>query len=168
MENPTGSCHHCGASFQYRLLHNGFNNTAYAYCDRCSFTVLLSEWSEAARRVSFHSQRRITSDLERLLKPCPCGGRFLASADPKCPSCAQPLSAVEATDYVEKNAPGTAKGWRWDQSWTGVYSIVINEKRVEDWWDEQAVERLFPNGPARRDTCNAGAKKPWWRFWERR
>jgi hypothetical protein len=79
----------------------------------------------------------------------------------------QPLSAVEATDYIEKNARGTAKGWRWDQSWTGVYSIVINEKRVEDWWDEQAVERLFPNGPARRDICKAGAKKPWWRFWER-
>jgi hypothetical protein len=147
MADPTGWCQQCGGTFQYRLVHNGFSNTAYAYCDHCSFTVLLSEWSEAARRVPFRSQGRISPDLECLLKQCPCGGRFLASSDPKCPNCARPLSPVDATSYIEKNAPGTAKGWRWDQSWSGVYSIVLNDQILEDWWDEKAVAN-FQRGAA--------------------
>lgn len=100
VEDPTGWCQHCGGTFRYRLVHNGFGNSAYAYCDDCSFTVLLSEWSPAAKRVPFQSQRRITPDLECLLKPCPCGGKYLASADPNCPNCAQ---ALDATNYIEKN-----------------------------------------------------------------
>jgi hypothetical protein len=87
----------------------------------CSFTVLLSE---------------------RLLKPRRCGGKFLESSNPKCPNCSHPLSAVDATEYIEKNAPGTAKGWRWDQLWSGGYSIVLNEHIVEDWWDEEALARF--------------------------
>jgi hypothetical protein len=86
----------------------------------------------------------MTPDVEGLLKPCPCGGEFRASSDPKCPSCANSLSATKATSYIESNAPGTAKGWRWDQCWSGVYSIVINENFVEDWWDERAIDRLYP------------------------
>ena len=144
MDNPTGRCEHCGGTFHYRLIHNGFGDSAYAYCDTCPYTVLLDGWSEAAKRVHFRVQQRMTPDVERLLKLCPCGGAFRASADPKCPHCSRPLSAVVATSYIEKNAPGTAKGWRWDQSWAGVYSIAINEKIVKDWWDEEVVERLFP------------------------
>jgi hypothetical protein len=49
---------------------------------------------------------------------------------------------TKATTYIERNAPGTAKGWRWQKSWSGVYSIVINENIVEDWWDEQAINRF--------------------------
>jgi len=144
MDNPTGWCEHCGGAFHYRLIHNGFGDSAYAYCDACAYTVLLDGWSEAAKRVHFRVQQRMTPDVERLLKLCPCGGAFRASADPKCPHCSRPLSAVVATSYIEKNAPGTAKGWRWDQSWAGVYSIAINEKIVKEWWDEEVVERLFP------------------------
>jgi hypothetical protein len=143
--NPIGCCDHCGKAFHYRLIHNGFGDSAYAYCDSCSFTVLLSG---SAGRVRFRIQQRITPDLERLLKPCPCGGKFRASADPKCPHCAQPLSAAKATRWIESNALGTAKGWRWDQSWSGIYSIVLNENIVEDWWDERAVDR------ASRDDCS--------------
>jgi hypothetical protein len=165
MEDPTGWCQHCGGTFRYRLVHNGFGNTAYAYCGNCSFTVLLGEWSQAAKRVPFQSQRRISPDLEPLLKPCPCGGNFFASAEPRCPNCAHPLSAIEATNYIEKNAPGTARGWRWDQSWSGVYSIAINNNVVEDWWDDDAVARVFPNVPGQRGEGGAAVRKPWWKFW---
>ena len=144
MENPTGRCEHCESTLRYRLIHNGFNDTAYAYCEACSFTVLLSCWDKAAKRVSFRIHRRITPDLEVFLKPCPCGGAFRASADPKCPSCARSLSVTKATAYIEKNAPGTAEGWRWDQSWSGIYSIVINENCVNDSWDDEAIDRLLP------------------------
>jgi hypothetical protein len=54
------------------------------------------------------------------------------------------LSAAKATTYIERDAPGTAKGWRWQQSWAGIYSIILNGNLVENWWDEQALDRLFP------------------------
>jgi hypothetical protein len=69
---------------------------------------------------------------------------FRASADPKCPHCAQSLTAAKATSYIEGDAHGTAKGWRWQQSWAGIYSIVLNDNLVQDWWDEQTLDRLFP------------------------
>jgi hypothetical protein len=147
MTNPTGSCEHCGGTFRYRIIHNGFNDSAYAYCNKCSFTVLLSGWTQAAKRAALRIHQRITSDLEVLLKPCPCGGAFRYTADPKCPHCARALSPVDATAYIERDAQGTAKGWHWQQSWSGIYSIVINDRVVEDWWDEQALDRLFPREP---------------------
>jgi len=144
MSNSTGRCEHCGGTFGYRIIHNGFNDSAYAYCDKCSFTVFLSAWTQAAKRAALRIHQRITQDLEVLLKPCPCGGAFRSSADPKCPHCTRPLSPVNATVYIERDAPGTAKGWRWQQSWSGIYSIVLNDCVVEDWWDEQVLDRLFP------------------------
>jgi len=139
MDNQTRSCGHCGNTFRYRVINHGFNDSAYAYCNRCSFTVVLSGRNPIAQRVGLEIQQRIprrdigspayraraysTPNIEDLLKPCPCGGAFLASADPKCPHCARPLS---------EPAP------------SGIYSIVLNDNRVHDWWDEQAVDRLCP------------------------
>ena len=134
---------HCGGAFRYRLIHNGFNDSAYAYCNRCSFTVLLSGWNHAAQRIGLRIHQRITPHVEALLKPCPCGDAFLSSAEPKCPHCARSLSAAKATTYIERDAPGTAKGWRWQQSWSGIYSVVLNDNHVQDWWDEQALDPIL-------------------------
>ena len=144
MDNPTGCCHQCSQPFQYRLIHNGFNDSAYGYCSACSFAVLLSGWNPVAQQVGLGIHQRITPNIEPLLKRCPCGDRFRVDADPKCPHCAHALSATTATSYIERDAPGAAKGWRWQQSWSGIYSIVLNGCLVQDWWDEEAVGRLYP------------------------
>jgi hypothetical protein len=41
-----------------------------------------------------------------------------------------------AKRFIEANAPGSKKGWAWDCMWDGLYSIVIEDKIVEDWWKE--------------------------------
>jgi len=79
-----GQCEHCACGFRYDLIHNGFNDSAYAYCDKCSFTVLLN-WNTTAEQVGLALHRRIESSIEPYLKPCPCGGAFRASADPNAP-----------------------------------------------------------------------------------
>lgn len=145
MVHSAGQCEHCGRTFRYRIIHNGFNDSAYAYCDRCSFTVLLSGWTKAAKRVALRIHQRITPDMEKLLKACPCGGTFRSSADPKCPDCGRDLSPVTAASYIERNARGTERGWHWQQSWSGIYSIVLNENCVEDSWDQQVLDRFFPS-----------------------
>jgi hypothetical protein len=43
--------------------------------------------------------------------------------------------AVSAREYIEKNAPETAKGWR-QKNWNGLYAIVIDDNPVRDWWRE--------------------------------
>jgi hypothetical protein len=52
MSDPTGRCEHCEKQFSYKIIHNGFNDSAYAYCEKCPFTVLLGMWTQAAKRTA--------------------------------------------------------------------------------------------------------------------
>src|SRR6185312_17076438 len=104
-----GTCEHCSRTFSYMLLHNGFNDSAYAYCDTCGSTAALSVWSSMPAGVAVRFHQRISSDVESHLRPCACGGRFRADASPRCPHCRGVLSPVTAASWIEANAPGTAK-----------------------------------------------------------
>jgi len=72
-----GACESCGHQFRYDLIHNGFNDSAYGYCDLCGCTLLLSGWSKNSalkdarfrvrpkhvpERVADLAQRRIGAD----------------------------------------------------------------------------------------------------------
>jgi len=133
-EQNIGQCEHCAKQFHYYLFHNGFGDSAYAYCDRCSYTVILSAWSPIPNAVNIKFQGPISKEVEPFLKACPCGGAFRSPGSPRCPHCLKELSAVRATTYIEANAAGTAKGWRWDQRWDGIYGIVIENQSLNDWW----------------------------------
>lgn len=135
-EQNTGSCELCGKTFQYYLVHNGFNDSAYSYCDKCGCTVLLNRFSRVPVPPTLKVHQRLwDGELERLLKPCRCGGTFRADANPRCPHCEQPLSAIQAKGYIEANAPGAKKGWKWQNNWTGLYAIVVDNNVVHDWWN---------------------------------
>ena len=64
--------------------------------------------------------------------PAYAHGSFLKGAAPRCSHCDEPLSANSAAFYIERNAPGTVKGWRWQQNWSGCYCIVIEGKKVDN------------------------------------
>jgi hypothetical protein len=136
-EPSTGVCEQCQRQFSYWLMHNGFNDSAYAYCDSCEYSVSLNgrhKGIPVGARLQIH--KRIAKDVEPFLKPCPCGGTFRADVSPKCPHCHQSLSPVVAKAYLEANAAGTSKGWRWQENWSDIYSIIIDTKCVTDWWKE--------------------------------
>src|ERR1700756_1562737 len=110
----TGVCEACHQSFNYSLVHNGFGDTAYAYCDKCGRTAFVSGWSKdipVAAKLKLHG--RVNPEAEAFLAPGACGGVFRAGAPPRCPGGRTPLPAGLAAVYLEANAPGTAKGWRW-------------------------------------------------------
>ena len=135
-----GQCSKCAGAFEYSLIHNGFNDSAYAYCERCGATAMLSGWSsDIPPEAGLRLHERIAAGVEPFLSPCPCGGRFRASADPRCPACAEPLDAIAASAYIEANAPGVATGWRWQRSWSGLYSIIVNGREVPDPWARRSV-----------------------------
>jgi hypothetical protein len=135
-----GECEHCGSHFGYALIHNGFNDSAFAYCDSCGRTAILSAWFEGIpEEADFKPHGPVSLESEARLSPCECGGTFRSAAAPRCPSCNSELSARTARSWIEANAPGTAKGWRWQGSWSGLYAIVVEGRFVKDNWREHAV-----------------------------
>jgi hypothetical protein len=61
-----GDCEHCKKKFGYYLIHNGFNDSAYAYCDTCGSTALLdglesSEGHPDAVASGHHARGRASS-----------------------------------------------------------------------------------------------------------
>jgi len=134
-KQDTGNCETCSKNFGYALIHNGFNDSAYAYCDSCGEIAILSGWfSDIPTNSNIKFHQVISEEVEPFLKNCECGGRFRKNASPHCPHCNAELSAIEATKYIEQNAVGTQLGWRWQQNWQGLYCIVIENKLVKDNW----------------------------------
>ena len=122
-EQSPGRCDQCSQAFGYYLIHSGFNDSVYAYCDSCCYTAIASLWKipSQAPRVDYGI---ITSELEPYLQPCPSRGQFTAAARPRCPHCTEPLDPVRAAEYIEPHQPGTAKGWRWQR--LGLASTVLS------------------------------------------
>jgi hypothetical protein len=96
-EQATGKCEKCSASFGYLLIHNGFNDSSYAYCDSCCYVALLDHYAapKHAPKLDFGV---ITPEVEQHLLPCPDRGQFRASAQPRCPHCNDTLDPVKAAD----------------------------------------------------------------------
>jgi hypothetical protein len=131
----TGTCDMCGRTFQYWLVHNGFNDSAYAYCDTCGCEASLSIWcQDIPPQAHLKPHGPVNPEAEGLLRPCSCGGTFRAHATPRCPHCNSALSAESARSYIEANAPGSATGWRWQGSWQGLYSLIVEGRSIKDNW----------------------------------
>jgi hypothetical protein len=136
-ELSVGECEHCHGQFRYYLIHSGFNDSNYAYCDSCGKTAVLSIWHKRMPKLpDCAPHEEICAAMERCIRPCDCGGRFRRGAAPRCPRCGVSLSAESATPYIERNAPGSRTGWRWQRSWSKLYCIVIENKFVEDNFQE--------------------------------
>jgi hypothetical protein len=124
-----GDCEHCHREYRYSLWHSGFGDNSYAYCEECGMLATLSYSNQQVSEfptLSAHCQE-IDESWEPLLRHCACGGRFRKGATPRCPHCFQPLSAIYATEHMERQAMGAKKGWRWQGDWSGVYCIAIED-----------------------------------------
>lgn len=134
-EKSIGTCGHCGSEFHWYLIHNGFNNSCHAYCSDCGITAVLSLYAPQLRNSKNAGTGEISAEIEPLLKPCVCGGRFAVGGKPRCPRCKQVLSAEAAAVYIEAGSAGTRRGWRWQRTWNGpwaLYCILIDDCAVYD------------------------------------
>ena len=129
------SCGHCAQDFHYYLIHNGFNDSCYLYCDSCGKTAIFNLWNKnlpKGLQRNEVSQGKAPSALEPFVPECACSGNFRVSAAPRCPHCKTVLSAEGMTEDIEAKAAGRKKGWRWGGTWSGMYCIVIDDQLVED------------------------------------
>ncbi len=140
-KNRVGICDKCKTSFNYYLIHNGFNETSYSYCDHCGKTCLLDEYSEEIPRKCqwfFETDKRyekISDKLEGYLKKCSCGGSFKRNASPRCPHCRQELDPVEVNKFIYNDVRPEYKGkFLWQNNWNGIYAIVIENNKIDNNW----------------------------------
>jgi hypothetical protein len=134
-ERDIGYCETCHKQFGYRLIHNGFNDSVYAYCDNCGEACLLNLW-QIPKGIEINDYGIIPESVHSFLKPCSCGGTFRKGAAPRCPHCNSILSPIEAAKYIEANAPGAKIDWQWQQSWEGLYCILVGNNVWCDCWKE--------------------------------
>lgn len=123
-----GDCEHCGKFYRYSLWHSGFGDNSYAYCDDCGMLAMINYDNPTV--VGFPplstQYAEIDESWEPLLLPCACGGRFRKGAEPRCPTCNEPLSAKHAAAHIEAQAQGAGRDWRWQKTWSGVYCMAID------------------------------------------
>ena len=134
-----GCCEHCGKAFTFRLIHNGFNESAYAYCADCGTTAILDTLYQD--RQGFPRHRSITAEAEEFIKQCQCGGSFRAGAWPRCPWCNKRLSPECARTYIERSVSGAPKSWRWQNNWEELYCIIIEDRVVLNNWKKSEKTR---------------------------
>ncbi len=124
-----GDCEHCGQAYRYSLLHAGFGDCSYAYCDCCgqlaTFSYSSSFLLSMPRIVSPHQV--IDAAWEPFIRSCTCGGTFRREASPRCVVCTQPLSALYATGHFEHNFASNGRNWRWQRNWTDTYCLEIED-----------------------------------------
>lgn len=142
------------------MIHNGFNQSSYAYCSKCGMTALLDTGHQGRPVDGLPPDRAITSGGEKFLAPCECGGAFLPGASPRCPHCDQKLSAEAMAEWLE---PGSEeretlvadalqraeklpkvlrdqvrgsmdKAFRWQRDWEGLYALIVDERVVHNPW----------------------------------
>jgi hypothetical protein len=139
-QDGEGNCSNCRQAFGYLLIHNGFSDTAFAYCDACGMTAFFDGWSKripAGVELKVHGP--IDAKIEARVASCDCGGHFRGDASPRCTRCHERLDPFSCAEFIERNAPGTAKGWRWQRSWRGLYAIVIEGRSVRDPWKREGA-----------------------------
>ncbi|MCP3997279.1 MAG: GNAT family N-acetyltransferase [bacterium] len=132
-----GWCHQCGCEFPFEVVHCGFNNSSYAYCDDCGTVALLAAGHEDKHGIPRH--RAIAVEGEAQLSACPCGGRFAAGASPRCPHCREVLDPEQAAEYIEAAIRQVAAGWNWQRNWEGLYCLVVDRRVVYDSLKPSAV-----------------------------
>lgn len=129
-----GVCEACQASFRFFLIDTRANASAYAYCDACGTTALLSGGPAGTSAGGETPHGPVPAAAEARLSACACGGCFRAAASPRCPECRAELSAVAATPWIEAKARRRKSDWRWQGSWHGDHCIVIENRLQQDDW----------------------------------
>ncbi|MEO7715489.1 MAG: hypothetical protein ABIY70_04765 [Capsulimonas sp.] len=89
------NCQNCQVAL-YRVDHSGFHDCHFLYCDSCAicaevdfYDPVYAEINRSLVTDAGKSKYRLIMDaIEERLKPCDCGGKFLANAARRCYSCA--------------------------------------------------------------------------------
>ncbi len=130
-----GTCESCGLDFEFYLVHNGFNNSAYSYCNACGKTAILDVLFYQYDQLGIGSGR-IAKNKVQYIANCECGGKFQFESKPRCPHCLEEISAEAASKYINRKSDDPRGEWNWQQDWSGIYCILIEQNVVRNNWKD--------------------------------
>ena len=126
------TCEYCKHEFRFMLIHNGFNDTSYYYCDKCGTTALLDIYDDKyPKKIDKNGNTIYLKDIESFLLKCECSGTFKEKASPRCPHCNELIDPEKFSIFAEYNA---VENWCWQKNWTGIYCIIIEDKVIRNNW----------------------------------
>ena len=135
-----GVCEHCQFAYTFYLIHNGFNESAYAYSESDPYVAILSRWT-VPEGIPVPNHGKITVTHEKFLKESPAGGHFTSEAVPRCPNCGKSIDAEAARQYIEGVPDRGPRGWQWQGNWKGIYCIVFEDYLINDNWGSNSTEQ---------------------------
>jgi putative hemolysin len=132
-----GQCDSCGVAFDWYPIHNGFDNSFYAYCSGCGTTAILDFYGTPLTQhpaVAKLPTGEIPQEIEYLLQSCSCGSRFQAGAKPRCPRCAHELLPRAGANGGSSSVAPQRRNAGWPLTWNPaqIYCIFINDKVVNN------------------------------------
>jgi hypothetical protein len=93
------NCHQKINSEYPDIIHSGFNDSGFLYCDKTGDLLTWSSFDKKYIELIGQTQpwqlsTKQKAIIESSLKACDCGGRFLFSATPRCPNCNSPIPGI--------------------------------------------------------------------------
>src|SRR3989338_5439487 len=93
------TCPRCHKALHLRQpypYHAGFGEQGFLYCNKDSTVLTFSVFDRRfqkliGEKMPWTLNSKDKSNVERALKPCPCGGRFRFKNPAKCPHCGKVL-----------------------------------------------------------------------------
>ena len=148
-------CHDCGQASDVRLVHSGFNGSAWAYCDTCGMLCLADIYWAGEIDDASRPGMPVSPTVQARLPPCACGGAFGGVCAPRCPKC---RTAFLLSDFPPIFSSGYRSLWRripaltsW-REYDSYYTFVVEGRRFEH-PPTRAVQATAPlSGPASATT----------------
>jgi hypothetical protein len=93
------SCEHLIIVEYPRIIHAGFNDSGFLYCNTCGDLLTWSSYDVAYQSLlGGKPPWDLTEDEKSIIEShvvkCPCGGAFTFKALPRCPECTQPIPGI--------------------------------------------------------------------------
>lgn len=90
-----------------RIIHAGFSDSGFLYCDKNGDLVTWSSYDKTyaglvSNKHPWDLSRKEKALVEKNLIDCPCGGKFTFAAKPRCPNCNHEIpDIVDSIHWIE-------------------------------------------------------------------
>ena len=97
------ACHYTIKVDYPKVIHAGFSNCGFLYCDKGGDLVTWSSFDKVYESLipnkhPWTLNAKEKALVERSLTACPCGGKFTFAAKPRCPNCNHEIP--EIVDHI--------------------------------------------------------------------
>lgn len=129
-----GSCENCNQRFSYALIHNGFNDSAYAYCDTCGCVASSLLGREPPTASRFASTARLPRTSSGTLIDVAAGVSFELKHRRDARIADTHSRLMSPPDILRRMRQGPRKDGAGNVNWQGLYCIIVEGRSIKAPW----------------------------------